>query len=167
MRAGIGRISLDTDDMIDVQLPIEHINTVVVLDYHMNNSLIYYADVGTDVIKTVDMANMKNTKDIITTGLSTVNGLVVDWVADNLYWSDTATKLVEVSRLDGSSRKTIIHDNLDDPRSLAIFPGRGFLFISDWGKPQHIERCYMDGSGRKPIVNTKLGFPTGLCVDFR
>lgn len=167
MRSGIGRISLDIDNMIDVQLPIDHINTVVVVDYHLNNSKIYYADVGMDVIRSVDMEDMKKTRDIVTTGLSTVNGLVVDWTADNLYWSDTVTRLIEVSRLDGSSRKVIINENLNDPRSLAIYPARGYLFFSDWGKPQRIERCFLDGSSCKSIVNSKLGFPTGLCVDFR
>lgn len=91
----------------------------------------------------------------------------MDWIADNLYWSDSLTGVIEVSRLNGTCRKTIINDNLIDPRSLAVFPQRGYLIFSDWGKPQRIERSFMDGSNRKTIVNTNLGFPTGLCVDYK
>lgn len=75
MRSGIGRISLDTNDMFDVVLPIENVHGAVVVDYHLNHSKIFYADVNTDVIKVVDINDMKNTKDIITTGLQTTNGL--------------------------------------------------------------------------------------------
>lgn len=167
MRSGIGRISLDTDDMLDVQLPINDVHSVVVVDYHLTDSKIFYADVGSQVIRSVDMINTSKTEDIITTSIQTVNGLVVDWMANNLYWSDSLTHLIEVSRLDGSSRKVVVGKNINDPRSLAIHPARGYLFFSDWGRPQHIERCFLDGSGRKIIANSSLGFPTGLCVDFR
>ncbi|XP_031629327.1 low-density lipoprotein receptor-related protein 4 isoform X2 [Contarinia nasturtii] len=166
MRGGIGRISFDTDDMLDVALPIENVHAAIVLDYHYNKSKLYYADVNVDVIKEVDLKNVKNTKTIVSSGLKTTNGLTVDWIADNLYFSDTETRTIEVTRLDGSCRKTIINENLNDPRSLAISPQKGYLFFSDWGKPQRIERCFLDGSGRKIIVSEKLGFPTGLCVDF-
>lgn len=167
MRGGIGRISFDTDDMLDVVLPIENVHAAIVLDYHYNHSKLFYADVNIDVIKEVDLKNVKNTKNIVSSGLKTTNGLAVDWIADNLYFSDTETSSIEVARLDGTSRKVIINENLNDPRSLAIFPQRGYLFFSDWGKPQRIERCYLDGSGRRIIVSTGLGFPTGLCVDFK
>lgn len=167
MRSGIGRISLDTDDMLDVQLPIDDIHSVVVVDYHLSDSKIFYADVGSNVIRTVDMADTGNTEDIVVHGIQTVNGLVVDWVANNVYWSDSSTHLIEVARLNGTARKVIVSQNVNDPRSLAIHPARGYLFFSDWGRPQHIERCFLDGSGRKTIANSSLGFPTGLCVDFR
>lgn len=166
MRSGIGRISLDTPDMFDVVLAISGVHGAVVLDYHYNQSKIFFADVNIDVIKVVDMTDMKNSKPIITTGLMTPNGLAVDWIANNLFWSDTGSKVIEVSRLDGSCRKVLISENLSDPRSMIVFPKRGYLFWSDWGQPPRIERSYMDGSDRKTIVDSNLGFPTGLAIDF-
>lgn len=167
MRGAIGRISFDTDDMLDIVLPIDNVHAAIVLDYHYNKSKLYYADVNADVIKEVDLTNVKNAKNVISTGLKTTNGLAVDWIADNLYFSDTESSTIEVSRLDGSSRKVIVTENLNDPRSLAVFPQRGYLFFSDWAKPQRIERCFLDGSQRKIIVSTNLGFPTGLACDYR
>ena len=52
-------------------------------------------------------------------------GLAVDWVARNLYWTDTGTDRIEVSRLNGSSRKLLISENLDEPRAIALDPARG------------------------------------------
>jgi hypothetical protein len=71
------------------------------------------------------MHNLTSTKNIISTNLTTPNGLAVDWIADNIYWTDAASKVLEVARLDGSSRKIIIQDGLDEPRALAIFPRKG------------------------------------------
>lgn len=93
LRSGIGRISLDTPDMFDVVLPINGVYGAVVLDYHYNQSKIFFADVNIDVIKSVDMTNTSKSRNIITSGLLTPNGLAVDWVANNLYWSDTGAKV--------------------------------------------------------------------------
>lgn len=79
--------------MFDVVLPIDEVHGSVVLDYHYNLSKLFYADVNIDVIKVVDMINMSDVRTIVDTGLSTPNGLAVDWVANNLYWSDTVAKV--------------------------------------------------------------------------
>ena len=53
------------------------------------------------------------------------DGIAVDWVARNLYWTDTGTDRIEVSRLDGSSRIVVISENLDEPRGVVLDPTRG------------------------------------------
>lgn len=88
----------------------------------------------------------------------------MDWIADNIYWSDSALKMIEVSRLDGAYRKTLLRENLDDVRSMILY--KHLLFFADWGHAARIERSVLDGSERKVIVNSDLGFPTGLAIDF-
>lgn len=53
------------------------------------------------------------------------DGIAVDWVARNLYWTDTGTDRIEVSRLNGSSRKVLISENLDEPRAITLDPTHG------------------------------------------
>lgn len=125
LRTGIGRISLDTPDMFDVILPIADVYGAVVLDYHFNQSTLFYADVNIDVIKMVDLKNTSNTKAVISSDLSIPNGIAIDWIANNLFWSDSGTKVIEVARLDGTSRKVILSEDLADPRSIIIYPKRG------------------------------------------
>lgn len=168
LRSGIGRISLDTPEMFDVVLPIEGVYGAVVVDFHYKKNLLFYADVNADAVKRVNMKNFNDVKTIVSKGLSTPNGIAVDWIADNIYWSDSEYKIIEVSRLDGSSRKTILRDNLDDVRSIILY--RNLLFFSDWSDSTHsaarIERTLLDGSDRKVIINSDLGFPVGLAIDF-
>lgn len=40
------------------------------------------------------------------------------------------------------------------------------MFWSDWGRLPKIERAYLDGSSRRVIVATELGWPNGLTVDY-
>jgi len=36
------------------------------------------------------------------------DGIALDWISRNLYWTDTGTDRIEVTRLDGGYRKVII-----------------------------------------------------------
>ena len=62
---------------------------------------------------------------VIRFGLNYPEGMAVDWIARNLYWADTGTKRIEMSRLDGTSRKVLVWSGLDSPRSIALDPSRG------------------------------------------
>lgn len=103
---------------------------------------------------------------VIGRGLKTTDGLAVDWVARNLYWTDTGRNTIEASRLDGSCRKVLVNNSLDEPRAIAVFPRKGYLFWTDWGHIAKIERANLDGSERKVLINTDLGWPNGLTLDY-
>ena len=62
---------------------------------------------------------------VIINNVSHPDGLTVEWVARNLYWTDTGTDRIEVSRLDGSSRKIVISEDLDEPRAITLHPSLG------------------------------------------
>lgn len=69
--------------------------------------------------------NGSNMETVIGQGLKTTDGLAVDWVARNLYWTDTGRNTIEASRLDGSCRKVLVNNSLDEPRAIAVFPRKG------------------------------------------
>lgn len=94
------------------------------------------------------------------------DGIAVDWIGRNLYWTDTGTDRIEVARLNGTWRKVLISENLDEPRALALDPEVGWMFWTDWGKEPKIERASMDGSDRLVLVNTSLGWPNGIALDY-
>ena len=57
--------------------------------------------------------------------VQTPDGLAVDVVGRNLYWTDTGTNKLEVSKLDGSYRKALITTGLDEPRDIILDVGKG------------------------------------------
>jgi low density lipoprotein receptor-related protein 5/6 len=64
---------------------------------------------------------------IIRTDVDHPDGIAVDWIARNLYWTDTGTDQIEVARLNGTSRKVLIFDDLDEPRAIVLDPEAGFV----------------------------------------
>lgn len=39
------------------------------------------------------------------------------------------------------------------------------MYWTDWGESPKIECAYLDGSERRVLVNTSLGWPNGLALD--
>lgn len=83
--------------------------------------------------RVVSLKNMSYPWSVLSPGYSTPDSLAVDWVANNIYWTDSVHKVVEVARLDGSSAKVIINNSLDSPRAIAVFPSEG------WGREKERE----------------------------
>ncbi|XP_044749052.1 low-density lipoprotein receptor-related protein 4 [Coccinella septempunctata] len=161
-RFAISRISLDTADAWDYTLPIKNLNEAYDLDFHWTHKKIYYNDLEKKTIRSINMNDLSDVKDVIKTA---TNGITVDWIADNIYWTNSEKKTIEVARLDGSYSKTVIGGNLQDPHSVAVFPRKGFLYWTDWKEPK-IERSYLDGSSRLVLINEDISFPLGLTIDF-
>ena len=46
----------------------------------------------------------------------------MDWINDKIYWTDSLTKLIEVSDLDGSNRLALVWSNLELPRPIILDP---------------------------------------------
>ena len=56
-------------------------------------------------------------EDVINSGLTAPDGLAVDWIARKLYWTDSETNRVEVANYDGSFRKVLYWQDMDQPRA--------------------------------------------------
>lgn len=164
-RLSLVRISLDTEDFWDVTLPIPSLNNAVDVDFHMEKQRIFFTNLEQHMIQSVSFRNFSDVTNIVSTNLSLPDGVAVDWIADNIYWTNTGNKIIEVARIDGSSRRTVIAKDLEDPRSVAVYPGKGYLYFTDWGKTR-IERSYLDGSSRITIEDQGLVFPIGLTIDY-
>lgn len=58
------------------------------------------------------------------------DGLAIDWVTKKLYWVDSTKKSIEVCVLkDGSHRKVLYYDSIDQPRALALDPQSGYVHL--------------------------------------
>lgn len=44
--------------------------------------------------------------------------------------------------------------------------GRRYMYWTDWGEVPKIERAALDGTERLVLVNTSLGWPNGLALDY-
>lgn len=70
--------------------------------------------------------NGSGVEAVIEFGLDYPEGMAVDWMGRNIYWADTGTNRIEVARLDGQYRRVLVCKDLDNPRSLALDPAKGY-----------------------------------------
>lgn len=62
---------------------------------------------------------------LIDSDLHSPEGLALDWVHHNLYWTDSGDRTISVSSADGSRRRVLISTELSEPRAIAVDPERG------------------------------------------
>lgn len=51
----------------------------------------------------------------------------MDWIGRNLYWTDSVLDVIEVSGLNGSNRRALISNGLDNPRAILVDPPNGYV----------------------------------------
>jgi nidogen (entactin) len=127
---------------------------------------VYWGDVNGKAIKSCkyDGADREN---FLLKDIGAPEGLAVDWISRNVYWTDAGLKRVEVVSIDlPRRRKILVSENLMNPRGIAIHPSQGKLFWSDWNRDSpKIERANMDGSSRTVFVKDNIQLPNSLAVD--
>lgn len=62
---------------------------------------------------------------VIQYGLATPEGLAVDWIAGNIYWVESNLDQIEVAKLDGTMRTTLLAGDMEHPRAIALDPRDG------------------------------------------
>ncbi|XP_023703710.1 low-density lipoprotein receptor-related protein 2 [Cryptotermes secundus] len=149
------------------------------IDYDPNTEIIFWADSYEKTIKRSYMVNAQKgdvkvgfAQDLNMKGNSKPTSLAVDWVANNLYWTETDRSgskprgRVMVAKTDGRYRRAVINTGLESPTSVVVDPQLGRMYWTDAGAAPKIESSWMDGSKRRPLVTTGIRHPTGLAVDY-
>uniref|UniRef100_A0A671R1X8 Low-density lipoprotein receptor-related protein 1-like n=1 Tax=Sinocyclocheilus anshuiensis TaxID=1608454 RepID=A0A671R1X8_9TELE len=148
------------------------LRNTIALDFHLNQSALYWTDVVEDKIyrgKLSENGALTSFEVVIQYGLATPEGLAVDWIAGNIYWVESNLDQIEVAKLDGTMRTTLLAGEVEHPRAIALDPRDGILFWTDWdASSPRIEAASMSGEGRRTIHKEtgNGGWPNGLTVDY-
>ncbi|XP_018608191.1 low-density lipoprotein receptor-related protein 5-like isoform X1 [Scleropages formosus] len=146
---------------------------VVAVDFVFSEGLIFWTDVSEEAIKqtyydqsssAVKEATLGSGRTVLA-GLDSPDGLACDWLGHKLYWTDSETNRIEVANMNGSFRKVLFWQDLDQPRAIALNPAHRYMYWTDWGEEPRIERAGMDGSNRQIIVESNIFWPNGLTID--
>uniref|UniRef100_A0A8C7N4X8 LDL receptor related protein 6 n=1 Tax=Oncorhynchus kisutch TaxID=8019 RepID=A0A8C7N4X8_ONCKI len=141
------------------------------VDYVYAQGLVYWSDVSEEAIKCTTFnqsgpGSAVAAQTVVVSGLASPDGLACDWLGRKLYWTDSETNRIEVAELDGSLRRVLFWQDLDQPRAISLDPGRGYMYWTDWGEVPKIERAGMDGTNRAMIIDKEIYWPNGLTLDY-
>ncbi|XP_020602324.1 low-density lipoprotein receptor-related protein 4-like, partial [Orbicella faveolata] len=99
--------------------------------------------------------NGSNLETIVSARLETPYGLAVDSFGQNIYWTDSSERLIEVASLNGLYRSVLVRENLQSPKDIVLDVTRGFMYWTDWiswNYNSKIEKADMDGGNRTVVV---------------
>ncbi|XP_052829737.1 nidogen-1-like isoform X2 [Octopus bimaculoides] len=137
--------------------------TPIALAYDCVEKQIYYSDIESYTIRKMDTTG--NYSGIVVENVKS-EGIAIDWISRNMYWTDSRKKSVEVTKLDGTHRKTLFNTKISNPRGIVVDPIRGILYWVDWMHDNpRIEKANMDGSDRQLFVHDDLKLPNAITLD--
>ena len=159
----IGRLSIDYNDEQhpDYFIPFKDLRDASHLDIDVNERRVYWADQ-----KSIWRAyiNGSDVQKIVNSGIISPEGIAVDWISHNIYWTDSNTKQIEVARFDGSSRKILIWKGIEEPKNIIVEPRKGYIYWTE-NPSESIRRAALDGSDIQTIVSN-ANHPMSLTMDF-
>ncbi|XP_053712901.1 low-density lipoprotein receptor-like [Synchiropus splendidus] len=161
----IRKLSVDRREYVRL---IPQLKNTVALDVDMSNKVIFWSDLSLKKIfrSKLDLAgHFLNHMPVISSGLEAPEGIAVDWIHGNLYWTDGVLKTISVATVDGGKSKTLITENLQKPRAIAVDPVNNFMYWTDWGDDAKIEKCGLNGASRIALVTDNIAWPNGITLD--
>ncbi|RZC32195.1 low-density lipoprotein receptor-related protein 6, partial [Asbolus verrucosus] len=163
-RNKIGMIGIENENN-EIAIPIAGTNHVSSIDYDINTMRIYWSDSASRVIMRAFL-NGSDPQKVVELGLATPECVAIDWLGLNIYWTDPLAHRIEVARLLGSSRRTLLWEGkVYDPHSIVLDPPNGYMYWSEWGTSNSIKKAAMDGSNSRKLISTK-GYATDLTLDY-
>ena len=96
-----------------------NISRPVAVDYDPVEGKIYWSDVTLELVARA-FPNGSFVDVIAYNNVITPEGLAIDYIGRNIYWTDEANNRIEVARMDGSSRRSLITSNIEKPRAILL-----------------------------------------------
>nr|QYY47504.1 vitellogenin receptor-2 [Pardosa pseudoannulata] len=105
-------------------------------------------------------------KTVLSHGLLVPEDIAVDYIASNLYITDSGLRQVLACKMEGTLCHVLHYKNVEKPRSIVLDLMEGFVYWSDWGENVvGIYRSGMDGSRRIPLVTKRIEWPNSIAID--
>ncbi|RXN35539.1 low-density lipo receptor-related 8-like isoform X2 [Labeo rohita] len=140
-RHEIRRIDLVKKDYTQV---VPTLKNAVALDVDVTTNKMYWCDLYHRKIFSAYINKASDASQQITlidTALHSPEGLAMDWVHKNIYWTDSGHKTISVATGDGKKRKVLIDTELGEPRAIAVDPRQGGLFtiLQKWKSMKNMQ----------------------------
>jgi len=169
MSVKIGQIrsyDIHTKEYLSV---VGSVHEPVGVGFDLFNNRVFWTDanIGRAVVEYADIlknGSGGNKQLYLESGLEHPEDLVVDGASGLVYFSDSGKDRVVVCSVN-TPNCSVVSDDHQQPRGLALHSTTRVLFVTEWGRIPRIVRMNFDGSNHKSIINTDIVWPNGIAVD--
>ena len=116
-------IPKDVNSSDDAILPLFGLGNARGLDYDAKTNMIYFSDITRDNISRFSLSDRK--MKVLVKSVKNADGIAVDWLGRNLYWTDSDRREVAVAMLNGSFKKVLFSKDVARPRAIVLHPLKG------------------------------------------
>ncbi|KFD58360.1 hypothetical protein M514_00586 [Trichuris suis] len=161
------RISLSNPKGNLDSLKLLNVSQPITLDYHYSSGKVYWTGRQADShggMVSRSFMNGSGIEVIVDGGIEHPEGLAIDWLAGNVYWSDSGHHVIEMADFMGRWRRIIVWKNTH-PRSLVVHPIVGYLYWAEWLGHSRLERSELDGENRITLLKN-VGRIFAITIDY-
>ncbi|XP_006815762.1 low-density lipoprotein receptor-related protein 6 [Saccoglossus kowalevskii] len=139
----------------------------ITLAYDFEDEFVFWPDI---IRRTINKMSLKSGEvSVLFEGISDgVAGIEVDWVANNVYWSDADYNWIMMCDYNGTYHHTLLKTGIVEPGDIAVDAVNGMLYWADMNSDDpRIESSTLSGENRTTIIakNNYLVYPHGLTLD--
>uniref|UniRef100_A0A674IF87 Pro-epidermal growth factor n=1 Tax=Terrapene triunguis TaxID=2587831 RepID=A0A674IF87_9SAUR len=134
----------------------------VLIDFHYKEEKMYWVDSEKGLLQRVYLNGTKQERlRYVEKGVA---GFAINWINQDILWANHQKATIEATDMNGNNSRVLLKD-IGHPTSIAVDPGKRFVFWSSDGALSSVHRAILDGTDMRSVLRTTEKIKT-ISLDF-
>ncbi|XP_074849534.1 pro-epidermal growth factor isoform X3 [Carettochelys insculpta] len=141
---------------------VANVGISVLIDFHYKEEKLYWVDSEEGLLQSVYLNGTK--RERLCQVEKGVSGFAINWLNQDILWANHQKATIEATDMNGNNSRVLLKD-IGHPTSIAVDPGKRFMFWSSDSASSSIHRAALDGTDMRTVLRTTEKIKT-ISLDF-